>query len=277
VLIKIFKICLTIAEESFLNKNNQKMKVIINYIILNGVRDRLYLSVLLTLIISFIVSIIFGSTFLIEKQESVSAFSAGSSRLIFIIGITLFVCLNLHRSFENKEIEFIISKSISRQKIIIGYISGYILSATIILIPLILALFILTKSDLIGLLYWSISLVLESLIVVTFAILATLILGNAFSAILASLSFYILSRMMGIFVYAIELPKSYGDFSNNILPSTLKILSVVFPRLDIYSKSQWLTYGISDFTDIKIVLLQSLVYIPLLIFMSFYDFGKKQF
>ncbi len=253
------------------------MTAIIKYILLNGLRDRLYLGVFIALFASLTVSIIFGSTFLIEQQSATSAFSAGSSRIIFIFGVTLFVCLNLHRNFESKEIEFIISKSISRHKIILSYVSGYILSAIIILLPLIAALFFLTDSDSLGLFYWSLSMGLESLMVVTFAILATLILNNAFSAILASIGFYILSRMMGIFVLTIDLPSKYSDFLGNFLPSILKIISIAFPRLDLYSKSEWLTYGVADFSDIKIILLQSLVYIPLLLFMSFHDFGKKQF
>jgi ABC-type transport system involved in multi-copper enzyme maturation permease subunit len=253
------------------------MNAIIKYILLNGVRDRLYLGVLLTLITSFIISIIFGSTFLIEKQATVSAFSSGSSRIIFIFGIILFVCLNLRKSFESKEIEFIISKSISRQKIIISYIAGYIISSIIILIPLIIALFILTNSNPLGLIFWSSSIIMETLLIATFAILATLILNSAFSAILATMGFYILSRMMGIFVLTINLPKNYTEFSNNIMQSILKILSIAFPRLDLYSKSEWLIYGVNELLDIKIIIIQSLIYIPLLIFMSFYDFGKKQF
>lgn len=253
------------------------MSAIIKYILLNGIRDRLYLGVILSLVLVFAVSTVFGSTFILEQQETTAVFGASSSRLIFIFGITLFVCISLNRSFDSKEIEFIISKSISRQNIILAYIIGYVFAAALILVPLILALIFLTNANEVGIIYWSLTLISEALLVIIFAILATLILENVFSSILASVFFYILSRLMSIFVLTIKFPDSYQSFADHILPSTLKLISVVFPRLDLFAQSEWLIYGISNLIEIKIIILQSLIYIPLLVFMSFYDFRKKQF
>lgn len=253
------------------------MGAIVKYVLLNGIRDRLFLSLLFSLIISFAISVIFGSTFIIEKNETVSAFNAGSSRLIFLIGFILFVCISLNRSFDNKEIEFILSKSISRPKIIIAYINGYILAAMLILLPLILSFIIFIKADLLGIFFWSLSLILETLIVIIFAILATLILGNVLTSIIASFAFYFLSRMMGVFVMAIKTPENFEQFFSSFFASSLKIISVLFPRLDLFTKSSWIIYGIDNFYEIKIIVIQSVIYISLLIMMSFYDFKRKQF
>ena len=85
--------------------------------------------------------------------------------------------------------------------------------------------------------------------------------------------------MMGFFVLTISIPKSGADFSstNQVLHIVLKAMSVIFPRLDLYSKSDWLVYGVSNFTDIYIIIGQFVVYTPLMIFMAFYDFNRKQF
>ncbi|MBU6140492.1 MAG: hypothetical protein KGP29_02910 [Proteobacteria bacterium] len=253
------------------------MKSILKYILKNGLRDRLYLGLLITLIVSISISIFLGSTMLIEEKQSTAAYIAGSSRAILAVGMILFVCLSISRAFENKEVEFILSKSISREQFILGYLIGFFLSAFLIFLPLIAAVIILTKANLLGLIIWSGSLLAELLIVICFSLLASMILKNSFSAILASFAFYMISRLMGMFVMAIELPKDLVDVKSNILASILKIISAVFPRLDLFSQSSWLSYEIKDFESIKIIAIQSLIYIPLMIFMSFHDFKRKQF
>jgi len=253
------------------------MSQILKYILKNGLRDRLYLGLFITLIISFSISIFLGSTMLVEQQQTVAAFVAGSSRAILAIGMILFVCLSINRAFENKEIEFILSKSISRQQFILGYLSGFFISALLIFIPLIIAILIVTQSNKFGLFIWSLTLLSELLIIISFSTLSSLILKNSFSAIMASFAFYIISRMMGVFVLAIEIPTSIAEAKNSILATSLKFLSALFPRLDLFAQSSWLNYGLSNFSNIKIILLQSLIYIPLIIFMAFHDFRKKQF
>ena len=253
------------------------MKSIFKYILLTGIRDRLYIGLFLTLITSFSLSIFLGSTALIEQQQTSAAYIAGSSRAIIAIGMILFVCLNISRAFENKEVEFIISKPISREKFILGYLFGFFFTAILIFIPLIIAILIVTNANKIGLLTWSLSLLSETLIVISFSLLASLILKNSFSAIMSSFAFYIISRLMGMFVMAINLPQDFSQAKSHILGSALKFLSAIFPRLDLFGQSEWLSYGVTNFENLKLILLQSLIYIPLMIFMSFHDFKKKQF
>lgn len=253
------------------------MKSILRYILANGLRDRLYLGLFITLIAAFSISIFLGSTMLVEQQQSTAAFIAGSSRAILALGMILFVCLSMGRAFENKEIEFILSKSISRETFILSYLSGFFLAAFLIFIPLVIAILITCKIEILGLAIWSASLLSELLIVISFSLLAALILKNPLSAIMASCGFYAISRLMGIFVMAIELPTDFSSAKNHLLATILKIFSATFPRLDLFAQSSWLNYPIHDFASLKIILWQSLIYIPLLIFMSFHDFKKKQF
>jgi hypothetical protein len=250
---------------------------IIKYILLSGIRDRLYIGLFITLAASFSLSIFLGSTALVEQQQTVAAYIAGSSRAILAVGLILFVCLNIARAFENKEVEFIISKSISREKFILSYLIGFFLSAVLIFIPLIIAILLVVKASKIGLLMWVLTLFAEIIILISFALLSSLILKNSFSAIMASFGFYIISRMMGVFVLAIEIPQDLQAVKLHFMASLLKFMSVLFPRLDLFAQSAWLNYGVADFSNLKIVLWQSAVYIPLMIFMAFHDFKKKQF
>jgi ABC-type transport system involved in multi-copper enzyme maturation permease subunit len=253
------------------------MKPIIKYILLTALRDRLYAGLFLTLIASFALAIFLGQTALVEQQQMTIAYIAGSSRAILTVGMILFVCLSINRAFENKEVEFILAKAISRQQFIISYLSAFFLIAFLIFLPLIAVISILAAVNKLGLLIWSLSLLSEILIVISFALLASLILKNSFLAIASSFGFYIISRLMGVFVMAIELPQEFTFNKGNILASILKLFSVFFPRLDLYGQSNWLIYGIDNFFNIKVIFLQSAIYLPLMIFMAFHDFKKKQF
>lgn len=253
------------------------MQPIIKYILLTGLRDKLYLGIFITLIATFSLSIFLGSTALIEAEQTTLAYIAGTSRAIIIVGMILFVCLSINRAFANKEVEFILAKAISREQFILSYLAGFLLTAAMIILPLIAAIFILATVNKIGILMWSLSLFAEMWIVISFAILTSLILRNPFSSILSTLAFYLISRLMGIFVLAINLPQDLVQVKNHLLPSMLKILSLAFPRLDLFTQSEWLSYGVADFTMIKVIALQSVIYISLMIFMAFFDFRQKEF
>lgn len=250
---------------------------ILKYILLLAIRDRLYIGIFISLIISFSLSIFLGQSALVEQQQMTSAFIAGSSRTILAIGVILFVCLNINRAFENKEVEFIISKAISRENFILGYLLGFFIAVFLIFIPLNIAIFFVTKASGFGLFIWSLSLLFELIILITFSLLSSLILKNSFSAIFASFGFYLISRMMGVFVLAINLPDNVNQAKNHFLEFILKIISIAFPRLDIFAQSSWLHYGFKDYDLLKIIIWQSAIYIPLMVFMAFHDFKKKQF
>ena len=253
------------------------MQPIIKYILLTGLRDKLYLGIFITLIATFSLSIFLGSTVLIEAEQTTLAYIAGTSRAVIIVGMILFVCLSINRAFANKEVEFILAKAISREQFILSYLAGFLLTTALILLPLIAAIFILATVNKIGILVWSLSLFAEMWIVISFAILTSLILRNPFSSILSTLAFYLISRLMGIFVLAINLPQDFVQVKNHLLPSVLKILSLVFPRLDLFTQSEWLSYGVADFAMVKVIALQSVIYISLMIFMAFFDFRRKEF
>ncbi len=253
---------------------------ILKYILLTAFRDKLFIGLLIILLGAFGISSFLGSTALVEKTEMVLIYSAASMRVISIIGIILFVCFFIKRSFENKEIQFILAKSISRDSFILSYLIGFtIVALIIILFPSLLMLFF-TKTSIVDVMFWTMSLLLEMSLVITFALVVSLILSSVVSAVLSTFGFYLVSRMMGLFVYTVNIPKSMnevvGSFGN-FLEALLKFISIVFPRLDLFTKSEWLIYGVGNKNEINIILIQSIIYITLMLFISFFDFRRKQF
>lgn len=253
------------------------MKSILRYVLANGLRDRLYLGLFLSILIALALSIFLGSTMLVEQNQSSAVFALSTARTILSCGMILFVCINVARAFDNKEIEFILAKSISREKFILAYLMGFFIANFLILMPIAIIVLSVFSINKVGLLLWFLTTLFENIIVITFALLGSLILKNSFSAILASIGFYAISRLMGMFVMAINLPNDLSSHKQSNIEIALKIISVAFPRLDLFSQSSWVIYGIKDSSILYVIAMQSIIYAPLMVFMAFHDFKKKQF
>ena len=130
------------------------MKSILKYILKNGLRDRLYLGLFISIAVAFAVSIFLGTTMLVEQNQSSIVYSLATTRTILSIGMILFVCINLNRAFENKEIEFILSKSISREKFVLAYLAGFFIANFLILLPITTLIYLIFPINKLGILFW---------------------------------------------------------------------------------------------------------------------------
>lgn len=254
------------------------MLTTIRYIFLTAVRDWLFIGLFLALLAAVGVSSFLGGTALVEEEQMKIAFISGSTRIVLIIGLITFVCFHVRRAFDNREIELILSKPISRTAFVLAYWLGFAFVAMMLVIPLSLFIFATLPVNPSGLLYWALSLSLECLLVVAFALFSSLILRSAVSSVLFCFAFYLVSRMMGFFLYILEKPIILKSISLNIVTEKLLYLvSIILPRLDLFGKGKWLIYGVAGDVSYQIFLPQALIYIPFLLAMAVFDFKRKQF
>jgi hypothetical protein len=255
------------------------MKTIIRYTLLTASRDWLFIGLCTMVLLAYGFSVFVGTTALVEQSQMSLAYFAGSSRIILVTGLIVFVCFHVRRAFDNREVESILSKPISRTQFVVAYWLGFSVLAILVTIPAIIIIALLNKPDLMGLVFWSASLILEISIVVAFALLASLIMKSAVSPVMSTFAFYLVSRLMGFFVSAMENPTSLmgaGKFGM-LLEFTLKTISTIIPRLDLFAKSEWLIYGVANQNDLWIFPAQSLVFILLMLSVAIFDFKRKQF
>ena len=93
------------------------MKTLFKFILLTGLRDKLYLSLLLILLGAFGLSNLVGFSALSEQTQMQVVYFSFLSRVIIVCGITLFICFYINKEFEKKEIDFIKSKTDSESLI----------------------------------------------------------------------------------------------------------------------------------------------------------------
>jgi ABC-type transport system involved in multi-copper enzyme maturation permease subunit len=255
-----------------------RMKTIIRYTLITARRDWLVIGLLTIVAMAYGLSVFTGGTAIVEQMQMSMAYFAGSSRIALQVGLIVFVCFHVRRLFDNREIESMLSKPISRSVFVISYWLGFVILAFVAVVPVIMLMSIAFVPNLAGLTYWAFSLLLEIAIVLAFALVSSLILSSAVSAVMASFAFYLISRLMGFFVATLDQPSlltagKYGQIMGKILQA----LSSLIPRLDLYAKSSWLIYGTEGQKDLWVFQAQSFVFIGVLLAMAVFDFKRKEF
>ncbi len=255
------------------------METTIRYIFLTAIRDWLFVGLFVAVFLAFGISLFLGGTAMVEQSQMATSYIGGSTRVILLIGLIVFVCFHVRRAFENREIEVILSRPISRTAFVVAYWLGFAVVAMLLILPLLVCMGIfLPEISLAGLIYWGVSLILESFIVVAFALFAALVMRSAVSSVLFCFGFYFIGRMMGFFLYVLDSPGGLRgmDFGTWV-GQGLKFVSAVLPRLDLYAQSKWLVSGIGNDTSYQLFVTQTVIYVPLLLAAALWDFKHKQF
>jgi hypothetical protein len=241
-------------------------------------RDWLFIGLFLAIFSTFAVSNMIGFTATTEKFSMQLVIFAGITRIILVCGMIVFICFHISRAFENREISFILSKNISREKFIFSYWLGFNIISLVFILQTALTIVIFSKYSFAGLLEWLLSVVFELMIISTFSILTTLILGSAVFSVFLSSGFYLISRLMGFFinVQTLNSKNIIYDVFLSVIKFLIKFISSIIPRLDLFGQTKWLIYG-PDTNMLYVMLAQFTIYISIMFMMAFYDFKRKEF
>lgn len=250
----------------------------IRYILITAVRDRLFVGLLSGLLAASFICYSMGGTAMLEPQQMTITLTAAVSRMILAVGIIVFVCFHVRHAFDSKEIDVLLSRPISRANLVLSYWLGFMLIASLLVLPAYGILIANGILNLQGFLNWSLSLWLEMMMVIAISLFAAFTLSSAVSSVLSSLAIYVLSRMMGFFVVTAQKGVLFSDQTvNQSLEYVIDGISLIIPRLDFFAKSNWLIYG-ADFTLNNIYYVaQAAIFVPLLMCLTIIDFKRKQF
>lgn len=248
----------------------------IRYILITALRDWLFVGLLASVLLATAISATLGSTAFLEEREMTLTFASGSSRLIVMIGIIVFVCFHIRNAFDTKEIDVILSRPISRGSLMVAYWLGFSVVGFLLTLPVILIIGLIGVHDVAGFAAWVSSFILETWLVVALALFCAFTLRSVVTSVIACMGFYVLSRMMAFFVLSAENLHA-GGFVMMVLKSILIAISSIVPRLDFFTKSDWLILGVSHPQDVLLYVAQAVIFVPFLLAASMVDFRRKQF
>jgi ABC-type transport system involved in multi-copper enzyme maturation permease subunit len=246
------------------------------YILITALRDWLFAGLLAGTVFASVIAAILGSTAFLEEHEMTLTYTAGSARIILMVGMIIFTCFHIRSAFDTKEIDVILSRPISRTNLVIAYWLGFSFVAFLLALPIIAIVGLIGVHEWLGYGVWSLSLILEAFLVVSLSLFSAFTLRSAVTSVMFCMGFYVLSRMMAFFV-ATSQSHMLAD-PKFLLPKQLLVaLSALVPRLDFFAKSEWLVYGLTSPAQLWHLLLQALVFVPLLLVATTLDFRRKQF
>ncbi len=251
-------------------------RTLVAYIMTTALRDRLFLAFLVLTALAASMAVFIGETAVVEKRELSVVYVATATRLILIAGLVLFVCFHIRRSFESREVELMLSRPISRTNFVFAYVVSLVVLSLVAVIIAAIVVGAVTRPDPAGLLRWSMSLLLECVIMAMTALFFALALTSAVANVLACFGFYVLARMIGLLTGIAQTTPDEAVLLR-FVGWVMEAISVVIPRLDLFGQTAWLIYGVGGEVGFLVIALQGLVFAPLVAAAAVFDIQRWQF
>lgn len=248
---------------------------LVKYALLAALRDRLVLSLLLILLLGSSLSLFLGSSAVIEGDQFTVVFSGGGLRIASVMGLVLFVVFFVRRSFEGKDVEFLLSRPVGRIQFLLSYACAFSVLATLMGGAVGVCVYAVSPSLFgTGHLLWVFSVVAENIIMVNTALFFSMVLSSASTAAMCTAAFYVLARMMGQLLGIVD-----SDLVDGTGPMAMavQLVSVVTPRLDLMGQTSWLVYGFQEGIGFFTVFVQGALFCFLVLAASILDFVRRQF
>jgi len=267
---------------------------LIKYVLVAAMRDKLMMTLMLMTLLGAAIAVFMGSATVTEENSFSIVFGAGGLRILGVIGLVLFCTFYVRRSFENKEVEFLLSRPISRISFLLSHAAAFAILALFVASLMTFVVFVIGHSNLTGLLVWGMSISSEYIIMTVASLFFSMVLTSAAGSALATLGFYALCRMMGT---VLGIVATSPQAMVAIMGSFMKIISIIIPRFDLMGQTSWLVYGVkgsagitflSNTSDYVVgfvqnvglsgfILIQSILFVGLLLAAAAYDFYRREF
>lgn len=248
---------------------------LVKYVLIAALRDKLILSFFLILVVGACLSLFLGSSAVIEKEYFTVVFASGGLRIASVMALVLFVVFFVRRSFDSKDIEFLLSRPVGRMQFILSLSAGFSVLAVVIGIVLGVLVYALGPNlfkD--SYFLWVASIIVENIIMVNSALFFSMYISSAASASMAVAGFYLLGRLIGqlLGMSSSDLVDGWGP-----VPMIMNVVSVIVPRFDLMGQASWLIYGYSGDVGYAIVFAQGAVFCFLVLCAAMLDFVRRQF
>lgn len=249
---------------------------LVKYVLTAALRDRLVLSLAVVIALGASLSLFLGSAAVTEKAQFSGVFAAGGLRFAGVAGLVLFVVFHMRRSFDSRDVEFLLSRPVGRVRFLLSHAAAFSLLALVMAIAVTGAACAVSLRGVgAGHVLWGVSIAVEFVVMVNVALFFSMVLSSAASASLAVFGFYVLSRLIGQLLGIVHAGAETHVFK--LLGYVMELVSVVIPRLDLMGQTTWLVYGPGDAVGLGFVLAQGVVFTALVLLAALVDLVRRQF
>lgn len=246
------------------------------YILTAAKRDRFYLSLFGVLAVVASLSVFFGASSVTERGQFAITFMSFGVRLFGISCLVLFIVNYIRRAFEARDIDYLLSRPISRTGFILTHSLAF--SVLALISALILGgIIVLLQIKLLqgGLFLWWGSLAAEFIIMANVAMFFAFVMKSATACTIIVFAFYLLTRLIGDILGILSTPAA--SKAMEYLEHVMEFISVFLPRLDLMGQSKWILYGLPENISVWFIAGQCIVFTALMIGATIVDFRRRQF
>lgn len=246
------------------------------YILKAAVRDRLLWSVFGMVAVVIALSIFFGASSITEQDQFAVSFSAYGFRLFGVVALSLFVVSFVRRSFEARDIEFLLSRPVGRIPFVVTHALAFSSLAIFVAFILGATLTVILGGALHeGFFVWWLSLAVEFCIMVNVAMFFSFVMVSQTACTMIVFAFYLLARLMGEILGIMAKGASHGIIK--MLSKLMEVISMLIPRLDMMGQAKWVVYNAAPEVSLGFVALQGLVFVVLAVAATCVDLQRRQF
>ncbi len=246
------------------------------YILMAGFRDKLFLSTIVLVAVIMSLSSFFGESVVVEQDQFARAFAAYGFRLFGNVLLILFVVTYIRRSFEVRDIDYLLSRPMGRVKFVLTHAMAFSFIAIIAAFLLGGTTILLERGNLhVGVFMWWLSLAVEFIIMANVAMFFAFVLGSATACMAITFCFYLLSRLMGEILGILQ--RDPEKMLEMVLAKIMGAISIFIPRLDLMGQTKWILYGVPDNISLPFIIGQCVVFLSIVVGATVIDMHKRQF
>lgn len=250
----------------------KQIATIARYTLLEGLRNRLMWLVAAIALIGIGISGFLNALAITESREIQVALLAALLRFSAVFLIATFVVTSMVREFNDKGLELMLALPLPRAGYLLGKLAGF---AALALLPALLfgalaAMFAPPAQAAL----WTLSLVGELWMVAAFGLLCVLTFSHIMVALSAVMGFYLLARTIGA-LQLIGQDAGGATLSQRAIGAAVDAISAVLPHLDQFTRTEWLVYPGHDWPALPALLIQTAIYLALLIGAALFDLYRK--
>ena len=249
------------------------MFTIAYFTLLEAIRCRLLIALIAVVAVAFGLAEFLGELSITETRQAQASVTASLLRVFSICATCLFVISSVLRELDDKGLDLILSLPLPRHAYLFGKLTGFAGFSLCVAILAALPLFLYAPAAAVG--CWMLSLFCEQVLLAAFSLLCLLAFANISLAFTSAMAFYLLSRSMEALRLLSAAPVFTTDtISQDFMNIVVNALALLLPDLHAFTRSEWLAYGV-DTGAVGTVLVQTLVYLPVLLSAGLFDLYRK--
>lgn len=255
---------------------SRQVLTIVRYMLLEATRARLLWLLFATLLAVVLASLFFREIAVTESTRIQTAFFAAFMRFAAVIIVCLYVTSSMIRELNDKSLELLLSLELSRGTYAWAKFSGFCVIALLVAVLVCIPLLFLAPIS--AAVLWGLSLALELWIVAAVSLFCIITFSQIVPAVSFVLAFYVLARSAAAIQLISESSlQDQNALSQQVMGWMIDALALLLPSLHAFTETAWLVNKTADWSLVLPLIVQSAIYLAVILSATLFDFYRKNF